>query len=352
MPTAAKAALAAVKRRDPVARLGLLICLGVLVAVATCWWLWWKATDEHRVRLTLFFENTVHGLEVAAPVKIQGVPVGQVESIGVRLPTSENPGYYAAVKVVLDSDQLEQKGLPRELDNHGALKAEIARGLRGRIRILSPMAGSRYVELEYSRIDKAVFVAAPRERIAEVPALDDPLSMGLVNLSQKLAELEKRDFSAIEADINRRLDILSAAADPAGVKGANDAVLAKLAEVRAALSDEKLRARFVRVNEDLVAVRRALAGYEAKTGRGADELARAAAKLRTDLAAAAEDTDAVARALDPRSPSLLLAYSRLAVIRDNASRVRELCREVMMANGLVSTLFRKSMETEPETPAE
>lgn len=360
---ATREVLAAVKRRDPVARLGFWISFGIFIAVALAWWTWWKATNEDRVRLTLYFSNTVHGLDVGAPVKIQGVPVGQVESLGVRIPVPvglkknafrapipSDSGYYAEVRVVLDSALLESKGLPRRLDDPAPLKVEIDRGLRGRIRILSPMAGRRYVELEYSPRDKPVFVSSPREGIAEVPALDDPLALGLVAFSQKLAELEKRDFSAIEAEINQRLDAIADAADPAGVKAVNDTVLAKLAGVRDALSDEKLRTRFAAVNEDLLAARRALVAYDEKTGAGAEALATAAEKLRVDLAAAAADTETLATALDPRSPSLLLAYERLASVRDNAARVRNLCREVMNTNGLIAGFFRKSAGTEVDAP--
>lgn len=361
-----RATLAAIRRRDPVARLGFWISFGVFIAVALAWWTWWKATNEDRVRLTLYFSSTVHGLDEGAPVKIQGVPVGQVESLGVRIPPPSDskkkhvafprrdasPGYYAEVHVVLDSALLEEKGLPRRLDDPEPLKAEIARGLRGRIRILSPMSGRRYLELEYSPRDKPLFVASPGENVAEVPTLDDPLALGLVAFSQKLAELEKRDFSAIEAEINQRLDAIAVAADPAGVKAVNDAVLAKLAGVRAALTDEKLRARFATVNADLVAARRALVAYDEKTGAGSEALSAAAEKLRVDLAGAAADTEVIATALDPRSPSLLLAYQRLASVRDNATRVRNLCREVMNTNGLIADFFRKSAGTEADVPKE
>ena len=57
------------------------------------------STNAPRVHLTLFFRSTVHGVDVGSPVKILGVPVGQIEALGVRLPDEmKSPIYYAEVK--------------------------------------------------------------------------------------------------------------------------------------------------------------------------------------------------------------------------------------------------------------
>lgn len=335
-----KAAIAAIRRRDPVARLGLAICVGILALTGLSGWLWWRVTNEPRVHLTMFFPGTVHGIEVGSPVKILGIPAGQIESMGVRLPTAKNPDHYAAVKVVLDGDLLSAKGLPRELDRPARLREEISRGLRGRLRLISPMTGSMYLELAYEPETPAVLVSDKNERVAEVPALGDPLSTGLVALTHKFGELALRDFAGIEREILERLDRIDAAVDPEGVRAASDAVIAKLEEVRGAVANPKLREKLAAVNLDIAEAREALAGFDANSGKGFDAFKKAAGKLRNDLAEASVETEKIARALNPRSPELLMAYARLAMLRDDASRVRALCDEVSGINGFLDVFIR------------
>ncbi len=335
-----KAAFVAIRRRDPVARLGLAICVGMLGLTGVCGWLWWRATNEPRVHLTMFFRNTVHGVEVGSPVKILGVPAGQIESMGVRLPTDTDPAHYAAVKVVLDGDLLAAKGLPRDLERPNRLREEIARGLRGRLRIISPMTGDMYLELAYEPELPAVVVSQRNERVAEVPTLPDPLSEGLVALTHKFGELERRDFAHIESEVMERLDRIHHAVDPEAIHDANNAVLAKLDEVRGAIANPKLREKLAAVNADIAEARQALAGLDCNSGKGAEAFAKAAEKLRGDLADASAETDKIGRSLDPRSPSLLMAYARIATLRDEAARVRSLCEEVSGANGFLDVFVR------------
>lgn len=341
--------IAAVKRRDPVARVGLAVCAGFLTLFLFFGWLWWRATNEPRVHLTLFFPNTVHGVDVGSPVKILGIPAGQIESLGVRLPTPQDPSHYATVKVVLDGTLLEEKGLPRHLDARKELAEEIARGLRGRLRLISPMQGTLYLELTYDPATPVRFVASPAEGVPEVPTLPDPLSEGLLSATHRFADLQRRDFAAIESEIMERLARIESAVDPEGFRAVNDSLLEKLAEARAAFSNPRLKERLASVNADLVVLRERMAEYDGKSEKGVREIAEAAARLRKDLERTSEETARIARVFDPRSASLLGAYARLAVLRDNVSRVRSLCEEFVFAKGFVPMLTNASAG-EPEQP--
>ena len=324
------------RRRDPVARLGLAIFLGILGLIGLAGWAWWNFTNAPRVHLTLFFRSTVHGVDVGSPVKILGVPVGQIEALGVRLPDEKNPDYYAEVKVVLDGELLAGKGLPRHLDRPAPLKREIGRGLRGRLQLISPMTGDMYLELAYMPEDKAIFVAAPDEGVAEIPTLPDPVSTGIVEFTHRLAELEKRDFAGMEHELDERLDRIHAAVDPANFADANAAVTGKLDEIRDALGSAALKEKLAAMNADLVGVREAVTRYDGQSGKGAEALAITTEKLRHDLAGVAGETEKIGRSLDPRSPSLLMACARIATLRDDAAKVRILCEDLARTNGFVA----------------
>ena len=334
-------------RRDPVARIGFWIVLGVVLAVVAAWTLWWRVTNEPRVHLTLFFRGSVHGVDIGSPVKISGVQVGQIESLAVRVPTSGDDRYYAAVRVVMDGDLLASKGLPRELEDPVYLADEIRRGLRARLRLISPMTGDMYVELEYLPDEPAIRVAASDEPIAEVPTLGDPLSSGIIGVTHKLAEMEKRDFEAAGRELIERLAAIDRVLPPSAFRDAGDEAKQRLETIRAAIADRALREKLAGLNADLALVKTKLADYRENKADAAEVFA-ALDRARGTLEAASRETEKISRALDPRSPALLVTYARFAMVRDNAARVGRLCDDIVRANGYVGALF-KAVSTDPET---
>lgn len=348
MPRRALAAVAAVKRRDPLARLGLLICLGLAAGIGVCGWLWWSATNAPRVHLTLFFRNTVHGVDVGSAVKILGVKVGQIEMMGVRLPTPEDPDHYAIVKVALEGDRLAEKGLPRDLNHEEPLRREIERGLRGRMQIVSPITGDLYLELEYKPDTKALLVAAPDEHIAEVPTLSDPLSEGIVAMTHRFTELEKQDFDRLEAELLDKLDNIKASLAPEHFADLNSATLEKLAGIRTALANPALRDQLAKINRDLTTFREAMAKLDTDAAAGPANVKEAMNRLRADLIATSAEADKIAAATDPRSVTLMLALANVSTASENATRVRRLCEEIISANALVTHLFLKTSPTEAD----
>lgn len=343
-------AIAAVKRRDPLARLGLLVCLGMLASIALGGRLWWNATNAPRVHLTLFFRNTVHGIDIGSPVKIHGVQVGQIEMMGVRLPTGNDPDHYAMVRVALDGELLESKGLPGDLDRAEPLHREIERGLRGRMQLISPITGDLYLELEYKPDTKALIVAAGDEDVAELPTLSDPLSEGIVNLTHKFSDLEKRDFSRIESELNEKLDGIADDLAPQRFADLNAAAVSSLDNLRVSLESEELRTRLAKINGTLVELRAAIAKMDAQTGDGVAETTRLMQSLRADLAVAAAEAEKITRAAAPRSPAIMLAAARMARTAIRAAEIRRLCAEVVSANAPLADLLLHRQVTEADTP--
>lgn len=343
-------AIAAVKRRDPLARLGLLICVAMLAGIGLCGRLWWNATNAPRVHLTLFFRNSVHGIDIGSPVKIHGVQVGQIEMMGVRLPTETDPDHYAMVKVALDGDLLKEKGLPENLDHAEPLHREIGRGLRGRMQLISPITGDLYLELEYKPDTKALIVSDKTEEIAELPTLSDPLSEGIVNLTHKFSDLEKRDFARIESELNAKLDAIADDLAPQRFADLNAATVAGLDNLRSGLESTELRTRLAKINTTLVELRAAIAKIDTGSDRGVADATRLMQSLRTDLAAASAEAEKITRAADPRSPALLLASARLARTAMRASEVRRLCAEIVSANAPLAELLLNTRVTEADAP--
>jgi paraquat-inducible protein B len=185
----------------------------------------------HRPVFISYFEDSLHGLEPGAAVKFQGVPVGNVVSIGVRLDPQEMSSS-APVRYRIDLRRLEAAGRDFvDLQDEQVLRAHVAGGLRAQLQIESIVTGLLFVNLSY--LDDPP--PAPVVAFAEHPVIPTAPSPFLA-LEAEAFELSAaaRRVLAVAADM---LETLDAEEFGASLVGAARAVerLADAPEIRAAL---------------------------------------------------------------------------------------------------------------------
>lgn len=96
-----------------------------------------------------FFDESVNGLDRGAPVKFQGVPVGTVKELLVRMGQVDRTTR-VPVEYEIDLQQLTtETGAVLPLNQEAVLREEIADGLRARLQMESIVTGMLYVELTY-----------------------------------------------------------------------------------------------------------------------------------------------------------------------------------------------------------
>jgi paraquat-inducible protein B len=101
-----------------------------------------------------YFGETVNGLEVGAPVKFQGVPVGRVTDVLIQIDQRDKT-FQVPVQYDIDLTRLTSaSGSFVELENPAVLRQQIADGLRAQLQMESIVTGQLYIELAY-RTDPA-----------------------------------------------------------------------------------------------------------------------------------------------------------------------------------------------------
>jgi paraquat-inducible protein B len=96
-----------------------------------------------------YFAESVNGLEVGAPVKFQGVPVGRVTDLLIQI-ESDRKTFLVPVQYDVDLSRLtSEAGTFLDLDNQGVLGQQISDGLRAQLQMESVVTGQLYVELTY-----------------------------------------------------------------------------------------------------------------------------------------------------------------------------------------------------------
>jgi len=219
---------------------------GVMLAVlgvAVLWsgYSWWRAWSAPLVPVVFRPSFSVEGISSGTPVRVQGVTVGQVSSIG--LDADVEGRLRPVVRLILDPETLEDRGFADRLRGD-RLRSEVAKGLRARLVSVSPASGLLQVELIWE-----LSAPAPSESLAadEIPSLGTHLQSKIADLVQQLEDLAEKDLVAVAAELERDLDGFYDATDPARAARFSAMIVRRTGAVLEATGDGKLDAQSARL---------------------------------------------------------------------------------------------------------
>lgn len=136
-------------RRANPTLIGSFVVGGALLAVALVVFVASLRLFEARERFVCYFDSSVNGLAVGAPVKYRGVPIGQVVDIQIRwnqLPDSTAIPVFFEIDVARIVNRL---GVEVDLRDNDVYTAMVEDGLRASMTIGSLITGQLFVELDY-----------------------------------------------------------------------------------------------------------------------------------------------------------------------------------------------------------
>ena len=123
---------------------GIVLAVGGTAVLASTTWF------GKRTTFISFFQESVNGLEMGAPVKFQGVPVGTVTGILIQIDQNDKT-FQVPVEYEIDLTRLTtQLGTYVNLSNDTVLQQNIADGLRAQMQMESIVTGQLYIELSYT----------------------------------------------------------------------------------------------------------------------------------------------------------------------------------------------------------
>jgi paraquat-inducible protein B len=144
--------------------IGALVLLvgGTATLASTAWF-------ERRSTFISFFEESVNGLEKGAPVKFQGVPVGNVTEIMIQIDERDKT-FQVPVQYEIDLTRLTtQLGTFVDLEDGAVLRQQITDGLRAQLQMESIVTGQLYIELSYRSNPAAAELETGRTAWPEIP---------------------------------------------------------------------------------------------------------------------------------------------------------------------------------------
>ena len=139
-----------------------LTVLGVVTLASASWF-------DRQSTFISYFGESVNGLEVGAPVKFQGVPVGSVTDLLIQI-ESRDKSFQVPVEYQIDLTRLtSQAGTFVDLDDEAVLRQQIKDGLRAQLQMESIVTGQLYIELAYREDAAAAQLERRPTKFPEIP---------------------------------------------------------------------------------------------------------------------------------------------------------------------------------------
>lgn len=225
------------KRRGGYFRLGLFIVGAVGTGVAILLLIGIGNLFRPTAVLETYFDGSVQGLDVGAPVKLRGVPIGEVSHIGFThaayeqdVPPMERR-QYVMVEAVLRVDRLSASG---RLPTPEMVQGMVDRGLRVR---MTPqgVTGINFLELDF--LDPALHVPIPIDWTPEniyVPSAPGTVTQFIEYADRIARRLDQLEVEDMVDNLNRLLTRLDTVVGAVDVDRINEEIVTLLSQFRGA----------------------------------------------------------------------------------------------------------------------
>jgi paraquat-inducible protein B len=211
-----------------------------------------------KLQFVLFFERSVRGLAVGAPVEFKGIRVGEVTDIRLEF-DPEGADFRIPVLIEIEPERVAERNAAAPVRAEELLGRLIARGLRARLATGSLITGQLYVELDM-RPETPVRLTRADERYPELPTIPGGLDEITASVAGILAKVEAIDLQGIAGELHGVL------------QGAN-----------AMVNGEDLRTSLSELRKALGALASTLGRVDAQVDPVAGELTQAATEGREAL---------------------------------------------------------------------
>ena len=221
-------------RANPTA-IGLFMIGGIALSIVGVSTLATGSWIDRQSTFISYFGETVNGLEVGAPVKFQGVPVGRVTDLLIQI-ESVDKTFQVPVQYDVDLSRLtSEAGAFVDLDDAGVLQQQIADGLRAQLQMESIVTGQLYLELTY-RAD------------AEPPELErKPTAYPEIPTTPSLLAAFGTQAGSLVGDVLTILFRVNEMLQEIDMKGINESVVASALAVEGLVGAPEIRAAFTGV---------------------------------------------------------------------------------------------------------
>ncbi len=222
---------------------------------------------RHTKEFVLYFDSSVNGLRIGAPVKFRGVEIGSVKNVLLQLEKNRKIQRIPVI-IEIDLEKVTSRGAPGSaLKDPKAAQELLDQGLRGQLRTESLVTGVLYIGLDLFPGSPANFVQPPGSKYPEIPVVPTAMEQAQDAAARILAKLEEIDFKGFIQSATRAID------------GANTFVSSP--ELKSIV--HSLNQTMPRIDEAIASVRNLTTTIDGKVTTLSGDLAQTTAEARAAL---------------------------------------------------------------------
>lgn len=163
-----------------------------------------ETSFTRKVLFLTFFEGSVRGLSLGAPVEFKGIKVGSVKDIRLEF-HSEDTSFRIPVLLEIEPERIVTRGETPSGSELEAIDLLIERGLRAQLSTGNLLTGQLLVEL-VMRADTPVRVLDAGLQIPQIPTIPAELEVVTESIQRFLAKLDKVEIDVIGRKLKETLE--------------------------------------------------------------------------------------------------------------------------------------------------
>ena len=278
----------------------------------------------------LYFDNSVNGLRVGAPVKFKGVEVGSVKDIRLQLEKGAEVNKIPVI-IEIELEKLTLRGATPEIAvDREAFHKAIVDGFRGQLEMESLVTGLLYVGLDFFPGTPINFVQQENvnNKYPEIPTLPTSLEQAKGAVERILNKLEEIDFK-------RLIDSLTKTSDGVG----------QLVSVNSPTVKSILQS----VDQAMPQLRGAILDFRTLTATANNNVTNVSADLHQTLTAAHSAIEQIAATMKEAETTII---SVRATVDPDSPTFYELTKSLREVSGAASSirLLADSLDRNPQAP--
>ncbi|MEA3275588.1 MAG: MlaD family protein [Pseudomonadota bacterium] len=239
-----------------------------------------------RERYLMFFEGSVRGLSLGAPVLLRGIKLGEVLDVQLKFNVDEFR-FHIPVLIEIEPDRIGIIGDRSELKQHDVLERLVEQGLRGQLKSGSLLTGQLYVDLDlHPEAPKASIKESGDYRV--IPTVAAPLEAMTTKATKFLDRLQKLPLEEIGNDLRDTMKGAKAIAN-------SEALKRSITELDLALKQVRETARAF--DKDVTPELNAALGQARQTLKAAEGVVAPNSVLYTELRGLLRELSAAARSI-------------------------------------------------------
>jgi mce related protein. len=235
-------------------------------------------------RFVVYFDESIHGLDLGSPVKLRGVRIGRVVELNVRYEAETNNSVVGVVCELNRNMITDAQGGQLDVSDREELQALVDRGMRAQLGILGLATGLLFVELDFE--DPKAYPATPvpfETRHVVVPAMPSAIQEIQTNVSGLLNQLRRIDYVGISREFKGLLVDTRAQLNGLDVKGTLAQWQRTGAQFEALAASPEIKETFANLNGAIAELRGVLRKIDAEVGPTSQELAATLTQARVAL---------------------------------------------------------------------